>query len=308
MKPTDQAWQTLVRTAIKLYDPHGNRARQRWIDYIEADADGCWIWTGPQNNSSSGRYAYMKVGEKQGAAFTWLLRLWAPEELGNLPITHVRYRLCGKRLCTRPACATRDKRRAIPQSTFDLEELRRLRMVERLTIEECARRLGLSMPTVSTVCSREGWVHYTPKRLDVTLLYKMWLAGETRNAMMEATGGSPAGVSYWRTRFRHGWTPDVRDQEHAEADRKRRAQQEDRLYRLWKSGYPIESEPGYRADLSTEFYGRRCDEAYQLRLTGLSFREISRKLGRSVTKHAARYWARMGAQRAAGEAGRDAAA
>jgi hypothetical protein len=81
--------------------PRPDQARspkQRILDRVEKQANGCWIWTGPLNHSG---YGYLVAGSRQrGDRKHWLAhRLMWRETHGHLPI-----KMCVLHRCDTPAC------------------------------------------------------------------------------------------------------------------------------------------------------------------------------------------------------------
>lgn len=212
MKPTDRAYQALERSVYVALDPHGSAKRARWLRYIDADADGCWIWTGTVNRTKKDgpgfpQFSMMGLGRKDCSAITAMMLLWAPEQA-----QHSRrwLRRCGKRLCVRPSCLTTDRRFINDRErSFDLEELRRMRAAG-VMFKDCAEHFGVSISTLSGAASLHGMSkrRRSPMTLDTKrLLYDLWRAGVSQNQAADKIEWSRGTVRGHYQRFRRGYNP-----------------------------------------------------------------------------------------------------
>lgn len=221
MKPTDRAWLASVKAAYIPYDTAGNALRMTWLRQVEADSAGCWIWNGEVTGGGypSFRAQYLG-GEKHWAPFRWFLVLWSPKTLLNAGPYLMRYRLCGKRLCVRPACAT-TRRNAVhplvgePAKRYRAD-LDRASLVADyaagVRTGEIRRRYGVSKATVWRLITDAGVTPQTPGPAPTNLgeARAMWEAGAANKDISAKLGITRGHLATARQRAKKKGNPWVR--------------------------------------------------------------------------------------------------
>lgn len=199
--PDDGAYLSLISTVDRPLDPHGNQLRRKLLAQVEADVDGCWIWTGVTRLGGKRYpkpYPLMYYHGREKPVGIVILLEWAPEQAAQLQ-HGMTYRVCGKTLCVRPACMTRKQRSGrADRPAAPLAEIYRLRMVERLPMTEVARRTGLPYRNVAALCYRRDWVHDRKCRPDYAVMAELVASGMSAVQVAEKIGCNVSTVFHWK--------------------------------------------------------------------------------------------------------------
>jgi len=199
MKPVDRNWKWLVAHLDDGYSPRLTKFRAQWLSHVEADSDGCWIWTGGLTRLG---YPYMHAMGKSSAALTTMFRLWAPDFLSNLH-RGMRFRLCGKTLCVRPACAT--TRRPVQRDRWvcDWVELRRC-MEAGMSTKEASEKFHVSNSVINRYIIADQW-DIPRRRLDHRAVRRAWERGLSYKELCDRFGIRLDSMGNLCRRFRDGY-------------------------------------------------------------------------------------------------------
>jgi transposase len=247
-----------------LYDIQGNRLRLRWLECVEVDKDGCWIWTGQHGGRNLAYPQFHAAGQNPAAAFSWFLKLWYPHGLRELT-RGWRSRTCGKRSCVRPACASGLGRKGAPQGPRrDWTQARAL-YESGMSGAEVDRVLGFPKGSTGGAARRYRWgatkLTRAQSRARAVEGLAMIAAGATGRQVAQHFGVKVSCVRAWQRRARHLAPEEVRAQlDHRIEVRKARG----------------------RAGQSNDHLKERGEQMREMRRSGYNCTEIARRFGVTV--------------------------
>jgi uncharacterized protein YerC len=210
----DEQWLAAVRRAARPFDEVGNRLRRRWLASVQFDSDGCWIWTGPINAKYGTPVFGVQINRERmpGAAFSWFYRLWVGTPPGKL----TRYRLCGKRLCVRPACGSAKRgyptrKTAVDWSVVFADMDQGMSFTEAVKVHRVTpARLTRAIRVAGRADTRAKRVRRTPEFW--AEVRRRWYAGATMRELSSSTGVSTASIAsrmhreQWPARQTRDWS------------------------------------------------------------------------------------------------------